>query len=60
VQVSDAEKYEGQVKVWVVTVGSEHAFTDVQTHRLKLTLHPQSADGEDVAINGQQDSTPVD
>ena len=40
VQVSDAEKYKGQVKVWVVSVGSEHAFTDVQTHRLKLTLAP--------------------
>ncbi|MFD0567169.1 trypco2 family protein [Kitasatospora saccharophila] len=39
-------------KAWVVTAGAEGGVARGQTHKVKVTLTPQNADGTDVLVHG--------
>ncbi len=51
VQVSREAGAEGGVKFWVVSAGAKATTGTATTHRVKIALQPQTADGKDVAVS---------
>lgn len=51
VQLSREAGAEGGVKFWVVSAGAKATTGTATTHRVKIALQPQTADGKDVAVS---------
>ncbi|MFG3055525.1 trypco2 family protein [Kitasatospora sp. NPDC048239] len=48
-------KVKAGFKAWVVTAGTEGGVARGRTHKVKVTLTPQNADGTDVMVHGDSD-----
>ncbi|GAA1501368.1 hypothetical protein GCM10009760_64190 [Kitasatospora kazusensis] len=48
-------KVKAGFKAWVVTAGVEAGAARGRTHKVKVTLTPQNADGSDLLVHGDQD-----
>jgi hypothetical protein len=58
VEVTREAGVEGGVKFWVISAGAKGTVATAATHRIKLTLHPQSPGG-DVVIRDELEDRPV-
>ena len=50
VQMTREAGVEGGVKFWVVSVGAKGSMSAATTHRLKISLQPQTPEGEDAMV----------
>ena len=50
VKLEKSGEAEAGVKVWVLSVGTTGKLSHTETHRIKLTLEPQTGDGGDVVV----------
>lgn len=50
VQITREANVEGGVKFWVVSAGAKGSTGAATTHRLKISLQPQTAGGEDAMV----------
>ncbi|WP_100864815.1 trypco2 family protein [Streptomyces sp. 3211.6] len=56
VEVRVDAKAKAGFKAWVVTAGAEGTAARGRTHKVKLTLTPQNADGTDLMVHGDSNS----
>lgn len=50
VQLTREAGVDGGVRFWVVSVGAKGSTATATTHRVKISLQPQTAEGGDVAV----------
>lgn len=51
-EIARATGVEGDVRVWVASIGGRKSSAVTKTHTIRLTLHPENRGGEDVDIHG--------
>ena len=54
VQLEASDKIEGGVKAWVLSFGASDSQSTAETHRVKLTLEPETAAGGDIRVKRQK------